>query len=194
MSISSAGTGTNELKFTFKSTWTVKCRPVGIGSAPEQAATSAITNDGESGTQINPSFDSGVIYRSASVQNKNKDTVDISFENRGSEAREMVEARLSFYSADGQGGGGGNSGLESAEFGGGTLQYLGAYNDGISVQFDADEQKTASISFNCAGGNDYVVGSGDYFVLSVILDNGESNTYFIAPSGGKSGSGGCKNN
>jgi hypothetical protein len=191
--VNTADTGADNMtEFTFTGSWTVNCRPIGVGSAPQQADTDAITGGGDSETEINPNFDTGVIYRESSVRNNDATTVDITFENRGSADREMVEARFAFYSGDGQGSSGGNSGLQSAEFNESTLDYIGAYED-ISVTFpsDTDTGKTVPITFSCNNGG-YDVGTGDYFVLSIIFEDGTTNTYFIAPSGGKSGKSGCK--
>jgi hypothetical protein len=184
----SSARGGDAVEITFDDTkeYTLRCSVVGIGTTPDvdPETTVADVNDRES-NQINPNYDGSVILVDAAESGGD---AAIEFKNNDDESRTIEEARFPFYAPDGQGGSGGDL-PETLTVRSAALDRSGRFEAIDPVDFDPGETRTLTMSFECSGGTDYTVGSGDFFVFSVIFENGESQTYFIAPQSGKTG--GC---
>ncbi|MEF8818210.1 MAG: hypothetical protein V5A31_02540 [Haloferacaceae archaeon] len=146
------------------------------------------------GEEINPNSSDGVVLKNAAVGD-DPNEVDLTFRNLDDDtARNVSQARFNFYLADTQGGAS-EGPPKSARIGGTLLRSAnsgGRYRSVGPIGLPAGSERTFTVSFysDRDGTTADAVGSGDFFVLSVIFGDGETATYFVAPTGGKSGSGG----
>ncbi len=176
-------------------TYSVRCTAIGEGKAP---GTTPSLTPGSSSTaspgSINPSGPGTVAYKSATMTGSNMNEVTITFENLDDEERTIKEARVPFYSADGQGGTGGSAGqwVDIKQDESTPLERVGGpYEERPDVTLapegdsDGDDEKDLTVTFFCSDDTDdtFPVGQGDYFVMSLKFDNGETNNYFINPPG-----------
>ncbi|SEO65955.1 hypothetical protein SAMN04487948_10429 [Halogranum amylolyticum] len=146
---------------------------------------SVVDSDGSGGgsgrgAEINPGDPGSVVQRGATIENGGR--VAVTLENTDGERRRVVEAvRFNFYSQDSQGGAGTDPPTR-AVFGDGeaTLPVRGAYRD-VSVPLEAGGNRTLSFAFDDRQGQRHRVDEGDFFVFSVLYDDGDAATYFVAP-------------
>lgn len=109
--------------------------------------------------------------------------VDVTFDNTDSNEQTMNEVRFVFYSDDSQGHSPGTTDptVEFHNPSGPTLELGGQFDDSIDITIAGSSSQTITLRFFDASGDPREVDSGEFFVLSFIID-GERQTYFIAPS------------
>lgn len=109
--------------------------------------------------------------------------VDVTFDNTDSNEQTMDEVRFVFYSDDSQGHSPGttNPTVEFHDPSGPTLELGGQFDDSIDITISGSSSRTITLRFFDANGDPREVDSGEFFVLSFIID-GQRETYFIAPS------------
>lgn len=140
------------------------------------------SGDGDAGRTINPPGD--LVLADATVSGS---AVGVTFENADSGAVTVTRARFSFYHRDSQGtrGNGSNPSIRlpgSVEVDGETLNRGGAYAD-VALNFPPGRR---TLTFTFYRGEDGTAGThgvqtGDFFVISVVFDDGSTATYFVAP-------------
>jgi hypothetical protein len=163
-----------------ETTYTVRCTPVGIESAPEQGVVPRddVSDDSTSG-EINPAGEGSVVFDGAVMDGDNG--VAITLKNLDSEERTIEQVRIPFYSSDGQGGAGGTPGQQADVTGDDSpdIEVGDAYEPRPSVTISPDATGGLTISFFCDDDSDFEVGGGDFFAMNVLFENGESSSYFI---------------
>jgi hypothetical protein len=175
----------------------------------EVTVTDADLPDDRGGAEINPNTTDGVALVGAEIVGNTNNAnaaenpdVDVTFENfDDSRTRNITRARFVFYDTD-QGPGGQNS--ANARTPPGSVRVsdttLDAANSGGQLREIQPEPITLSpgsetdvrFTFNAANGGTFDVRMGDFFVVTLVFEDGESATYFVAPTGG--GGGGGNNN
>jgi len=149
---------------------------------------------GEStGSSINPNSTDAVVLTNSTIvdpQDKTSSRINITLRNRDqNDDRDLTEARFNFYSIDRQSSGRGNrrdppkaveisnTVLKSANVG-------GEYRTIDPIPITAGNSTTFTVEFykNSGGTAPAEVKQGDFFVVSVIFENGRDATYFIAPT------------
>ncbi|WP_119818198.1 Ig-like domain-containing protein [Halalkaliarchaeum desulfuricum] len=135
----------------------------------------------DTGSGLNPNEPTRVALTGAETT-QNTDWVDITLQNNGDNVRSVDFARVNFYYLDtpGRGGDGGRDMPETATFTdperepslsvGGSFESLSE-----PIDLEANDETTLRLEF------DESVEGGDFFILSVIYEDGESATYFVAP-------------
>jgi len=194
----------NRVRISFKTdTYTVRCTPIGEGATPSNSPTMLPgTNGGggSSGTSFNPAGAGTLVYESAAMDGSNG--VDITFRNTDTTQRTISDIRVPFYDSDGQGSSGGAA-AEVVEFDSGSEEDTGGPYRSSGFSVGPGKTNTYDIAFFCRStsstgppsstptttSSNYEIGSGDYFVISVIFDNGETAKYFINPPSSNSGNG-----
>jgi len=141
-------------------------------------------NGSDSNTEINPP--DGVVLKGSEIQpatgngkGNPSPNVDVTLENRGSSNRDVVETRLSFYSVDRQSGSPQGS-PEEADIKNNTAVIGGDFVPIDPITVPGGGETSFVIMFK-NNGNDFDVEEGDFFVLTVIFENGQRATYFVAP-------------
>lgn len=181
-------------------TYSVRCTAIGEGKAP--GTTPSLTPGSGSSPppagSINPSGPGTVAYKTATMDGTNG--VTITFENLDDEERTIKEARVPFYAADGQGGTGGSPGqwVDIKQDSSTPLEQVGGpYEERPDVTLAAEgnsgDEQDLTVTFFCSNdvSDTYIVGQGDYFVLSLKFQNGETNNYFINPPSTSPGNSPC---
>lgn len=150
------------------------------------------------GANINPT--SGVVLDGAEIGSRTVDgtttpDVEVTLRNLDTETdRDVSEVRFNFYSVDRQSATSrdppksvdvSNRTLKSGNVG-------GQYRRIAPIEVAADSTQTFTLTFyeDENGITEFNAQPGDFFIISVIFDNGESATYFIAPTGEATGGGG----
>ncbi|MFB6121148.1 MAG: PKD domain-containing protein [Halobacteriaceae archaeon] len=154
------------------------------------------------GSNINPSAPGAVILQGATLSNTNcggntNCHVEVRLKNTdGNQTRQFDVARFNFYSVDRQSGGQGNqrNPPEAVRFhnttGGGTQTLLSASSGGqyqpVTVSIGPGNTTGISLEFYQTSSltTPFEVIQGDFFVMSVVFDNGQTATYFVAPTTG----------
>ncbi|WP_191967128.1 MULTISPECIES: Ig-like domain-containing protein [Haloferax] len=156
---------------TESTTYTI---PVTNGSGGGSGSGSG-SGDGGSTDEINPPNDQeGDVILEGARELSSKNEVNITLNNTGEE-RTISSFRVSFHypnSAD--------KFASGVQFNGSPEQDIGAQQYELeehSVQLVAGEQKNVTLAFSPSGS---VNADGDFFILSVKFDTGESATYFVA--------------
>jgi hypothetical protein len=140
---------------------------------------------GNTGGNINPNDTNAVVLNQASISSGN---AVAEFDTRGSDARTVTELRVNFYyeQRQGQGQGGQQANFEQYDID--NLDAAGEDIDDLDIgagftdpdpNYLIQASGQTRIEFNFNGGS---VQIGDFFVFSVNFENGESATYFIAPT------------
>lgn len=196
-----AGTGTANLTLVNGSGTPLRDAANGSAVATVTAADvgDGTGDDGGNGTEINPP--DGVVLTDATIvgqesgKGKGKGQlspeVELTFENRASSTSNITEARLNFYQVGDPDTGPGrdtppksvlfetkssSSRLVVASEGGGfepvgPIDIGGGASEVVTLKFDNSDN----------GGDEFDVDPGDFFVITVKFENGETNTYFTAP-------------
>ncbi|SDM49185.1 PKD domain-containing protein [Halogranum gelatinilyticum] len=163
---------------------------VGFGSIDEEKVTVSLrvedSNDsgsgGNGGSNINPGDPGSVTQKGAVIADTNQ--VLVTLENTGDERRIIDEVRLNFYYEDSQGQAG-TSPPTTAEFNNGeaTLNIRGAFKDVFEI-VEGDNENSLSLRFftDQNRNGEYDVQEGDFFVFTVLYDNDDAATYFVAPT------------
>ncbi|WP_058366507.1 Ig-like domain-containing protein [Haloparvum sedimenti] len=129
------------------------------------------------GDQINPSRENSIVLGSANITDGG-DFVNITLENLDNEAQNITAMRYNFYYVNRQSQGKSRDPPPQLVYDGKTMQIRGAYNQNVRVEFGGNQQRTLRLDFQ----NGDNVQEGDFFVISVIIDDGrDTATYFIAP-------------
>lgn len=117
--------------------------------------------------------------------------VDVTFDNTDSNEQTLDEVRFVFYSDDNQGHAPGttNPTVEFHNPSGPTLELGGQFDDSIDITISGSSSRTITLRFFDENGDPREVDSGEFFVLSFIID-GQRETYFIAPNDPSGGGGG----
>mgnify|MGYP000692785541 CR=1 FL=1 len=160
---------------------------------------SGVSGGGDTGSNINPNAPGAVILQGASLSDTNcggtNCHVDVRFKNTdANDTRRFANARFNFYSVDRQSGGQGNQRLppEAVRLhnttGGGTQILESASSGGeyepVNVSIGPGNTVAVPMEFyeTNALANPFEVVQGDFFVMSVVFENGQTSTYFVAPS------------
>lgn len=161
-----------------------------IGNSDDSGTGGGGGGGGSTGSQINPSSSEAVVLTSADIGNSDSSNVDITLENKDvNNVQSITEARFNFYSVDqqpGTGQGNQRSSPKSVDISNRTLKSGnngGQFRPIDSIDVPAGGTKTFTVTFNqdADGSGDFEAEQGDFFILSVIFDNGRDATYFIAP-------------
>lgn len=154
--------------------------------------------DGGVGGDINPNRTDAVVLDGATIPNDNNGgndgknnpspEVDVTLKNLDTDdARDVEQARFNFYNVD-QRTGGGNSRdrPQSVDISNRTLRSAtsgGQYRTIAPITVPAGATRTFTVTFylNTDGTDGFDVDPGDFFVLSVVFDDGSTATYFVAP-------------
>ena len=136
----------------------------------------------DAGSGLNPNEPARVALAGATTGSGNQDSfANLIFTNNGDESREIQSVRINFYYV---GGDPGNrdpisatvvdpSRQEELTIGGEFTDF----DESIEIPSDGRE---VSLSFEDQSG-DVAVRRGDFFIFSVVFEDGESATYFVAP-------------
>lgn len=173
-------------------TYEVRCTAIGEGKTPTNLpAVTPGSGTSNPGGGINPNGPGEVAYSSASMDGNNG--VEITFENLDSQPRTIEEARVPFYASDGQGGSGGDPGekVDIKQDGDPFEEIGGPYVSRSDVTIQPGSTDEIELDFFCDDESAYTVGEGDYFVVSLKFQNGETNNYFINPPATNSGNNPC---
>jgi hypothetical protein len=152
--------------------------------------------EGGVGGNINPNRTDAVVLDGATIEpeinngggNKGTSNVSISLRNLdANEARDIEQARFNFYDVDQRTGKGNNRDRpQSVKLSNRTLRSAtngGQYRTIDPITVPAGGTKTFEVQFyeNTGGTDLFDVVDGDFFVLSVVFDDGSTATYFVAP-------------
>ena len=135
------------------------------------------SGDGGSTDEINPPNDEDGDVILEDANSSGQDTVDIQLNNTGTD-RTITEFRVSFYYPDQ-----GDPIAETVTLNGSDPQPIGGLQHELgddSVTLPTDTPTTVRLQFDASKKNVRV--GGDFFILSVRFDTGESSTYFVAVS------------
>ncbi|WP_332899644.1 Ig-like domain-containing protein [Haladaptatus sp. CMSO5] len=149
------------------------------------------SGNGDEGNEINPAEVGDIRLTNSSIaggSGKNGQTVSFVLENTGDQAN-ITSARISFYYEAGTGSGSADNAVirETGTSNSATLDIGGEFKtlnpeitlpgSGATTTVDLEFWKNAKQGTN----DDFQVKSGDFVVITVTFDSGESATYFIAP-------------
>ncbi|MGM0590218.1 MAG: hypothetical protein ACQETI_01090 [Halobacteriota archaeon] len=147
-------------------------------------------NGGGAGSDINPNSTDAVVLRGAQIQDtdcSNTDcAVDVTLKNLDSDGPQNVsQARFNFYGVDRQSSGNNQRPApEEVVVDGTTLKAAnegGQYEQVGPIEIAANDTATVALVFYETPGTEFEVIQGDFFVFSVVFDNGRTATYFVAP-------------
>ncbi|MFB6112161.1 MAG: hypothetical protein ABEJ35_06460 [Halobacteriaceae archaeon] len=138
---------------------------------------------GGNGNAINPS--TGIVYEGAVTYNDSRITIELRNADPNN-TRSIAEARFAFFAADSQGGASATV-PDTLQFGdGGPFLTRNGEFEFVGLSFAPSETKTLNISFIRNNNKWEKLGSGDYFVISVIYGDGSTANYFISAAGATS--------
>jgi len=168
--VSSPGTGLIRIIFD-AGTYRVSCAAAGLDGAPEFGPDGDGTEDGtEDGTgddsnEINPTAPGDVRFDGANKDKKSD--VELTFVNLDNSDTSIVEARINFYNTNGNSP---NNADISATQDGDSEKLLieGEFKPVGPLNLEADTESTIWLRF------DKNVKQGDWFVLTLQFDNGQS--------------------
>ncbi|MFB6080482.1 MAG: hypothetical protein ABEJ81_05750 [Haloferacaceae archaeon] len=151
---------------------------------------------GDVGANINPNRTDGVVLDGAAIDartvNPGQVTPDVGVTLRnldGTEDRDVVQARFNFYSVDRQSSSSNaRDAPRSVDVSNRTLKSAnngGRYRTIAPITIPAGDTRTFTLTFyrDDSGTTAFDVQQGDFFVLSVVFDDGSTATYFVAPTG-----------
>jgi hypothetical protein len=150
------------------------------------------------GSGINPNGDGAVVLRGAGISSSGcalgtTCRVNVFLENTASSGTRTIErARFNFYDVDNQPGTGNanqRSPPSTVEFfntTSGTATLRSASSGGAFEAVEATVPASQSavgvrLQFSAANGDPFEVLQGDFFVMSVVFEDGATATYFVAP-------------
>ncbi|MUV87750.1 hypothetical protein GJ631_14620 [Natronomonas sp. CBA1123] len=157
-------------------TYTIRCTPVGLGSAPEQGAVPNDEEEGDEANQINPNDeDEIVLVDTSDLSEGGSKTTTLTFEDRTDAGVEAVGGRVNYYYISDPG----KSGNKPT-----TMEFDDSSNKlDIEGQFDTFD---SHVELSESGPTDVTItfdkkAKGDHFyVLTLEFSNGDVNTYFIS--------------
>jgi len=170
--------GDDELRFSYAND---PASPGFDGAEPENVAATigvgaGAADGGDGGVGENPNPPGQIRFEG--VQNRNGKELELAFTNRGSEDREIVEARLNFYRSQSQGKGNSPTEADISDSGGApaaTLEIGGEFETLTQpITFGGNVTETIFLEFD---GN---VNPNDWFIITLEYDNGEVRQYFIS--------------
>lgn len=160
-----------------ETTYTVRCTPVGIGSAPEQGAVPNDGEDGDKADQINPNDNDEIVLTDTSdLSESGSKTTTLTFEDRTDTGVEAIGGRVNYYYVSAPG----KSGKKPT-----TLEFDDSSNK-LDIEGQFDTFDTTPVELSESGTTDVMVtfdekAKGDhYYVLTLEFSNGDVNTYFIS--------------
>lgn len=187
-------TGTANLTLFDDGTGALETADNGNGSVEVDVSDADLSDgdgDGGAGGEINPNRSDGVVLAGAEIGTRTvppSATPDVNITLRNLDAdgdRDVEQVRFNFYNIDAQSNNPraaprsvdiSNRTLKSANNGGRFKEI-----DPITVPADGTETFTVTFFRNEDGTDEFDVQMGDFFVLSVVFDDGDTATYFVAP-------------
>jgi hypothetical protein len=176
------GTDAVEIQFAGGTTYDISCTPVGSDGAPDNDPTvSTGGGDGDSsggGAVINPNFGDDVVLTDLD-ETGGTDQVTLTLNNTASDRVNVTGLRFPFFNANSQSGSGSELPVNFS-YDGTTVERLGGAETVPTVTLGPGQKELFTLRFNCVSGDPYDLAGGDFFVLTVFFEDGESTQYFVA--------------
>lgn len=162
-----------ELTLELSGEYTVRCTAVGLNRAPPSGAADPDDGGDGDGNKVNPAGE--VMLKGATADQHD---ATILFENRGNDTQNITEARLSFYQSEKKSKQTPSTGRFVDPDRSDTPLHVGGNFKPIEPSISLPGNQSTSITMRF----DERISKGDFFVLKVVFEDGDSATYFIAPS------------
>lgn len=168
-----------EITFPGGTDYDVRCSVLSLDDPP--SANPPIVADANS-LGVNPNGPEGVIFDGASMRG-NDNEVEVTLHNRDDDTwQNVTHMRLAFYNPNGQGGSGADEQPGSAKVVGTSFNHTGEFADVDDINIEPSLSNSFTLEFYCGlegGMPTYKVAQGDFFVVTVLFENGETANYFI---------------